>query len=153
MWLRDAALTGRLPTLRQLTYDPQFFPYRWGQALWSYIGGRWGDAAVGQILKQVGQGVPYDESFERILNADLETIVEDWQTSIRRTYLPLLTNRREAREEARPLITQRGKGGRYNVGPALSPDGRQVVFLSTWTGWTWSSSLPTRRRAPSCGAW
>jgi hypothetical protein len=117
MWLRDAALTGRLPTLRQLTYDPQFFPYRWGQALWSYIGGRWGDAAVGQILKQVGQGVPYDESFERILNADLETIVEDWQTSIRRTYLPLLTNRREAREEARPLITQRGKGGRYNVGP------------------------------------
>jgi Tol biopolymer transport system component len=134
MWLRDAALTGRLPTLRQLTYDPQFFPYRWGQALWSYIGGRWGDAAVGQILKQVGQGVPYDEAFERILNADLETIVEDWQTSIRRTYLPLLTNRREAREEARPLITQRGKGGRYNVGPALSPDGRQVVFLSDLDG-------------------
>ena len=134
MWLRDAALTGNVPTLRQLTYDPQFFPYRWGQALWSYIGGRWGDAAVGQILKQVGQGVPYDEAFERILNADLETIVEDWQTSIRRTYLPLLTNRREAREEARPLITQRGKGGRYNVGPALSPDGRQVVFLSDLDG-------------------
>jgi len=134
MWLRDAALTGRLPTLRQLTYDPQFFPYRWGQALWSYIGGRWGDAAVGQILKQVGQGIPYDQAFERILNADLETIVEDWQTSIRRTYLPLLTNRREAREEARPLVTQRGRGGRYNVGPALSPDGRQMVFLSDLDG-------------------
>ena len=134
MWLRDAALTGRIPSLRQLNYDPQFFPYRWGQALWSYIGGRWGDAAVGQILKQVGQGVPYDAAFERILNTELEDIVEDWQTSIRRTYLPLLTNRREAREEARPLITQRGKGGRYNVGPAVSPDGRQVVFLSDLDG-------------------
>lgn len=134
MWLRDAALTGNLPSLRQLNFDPQFFPYRWGQALWSYIGGRWGDAAVGQILKQVGQGVPYDEAFQRILNSDLDTIVEDWQTSIRRTYLPLLTNRREAREEARPLVTQRGRGGRYNVGPALSPDGRQVVFLSDLDG-------------------
>ena len=134
MWLRDAALTGRLPSLRQLNYDPQFFPYRWGQALWSYIGGRWGDAAVGQILKQVGQGVQYDAAFERILNAELDAIVEDWQTSIRRTYLPLLTNRREAREEARPLVTQRGRGGRYNVGPALSPDGRQVVFLSDLDG-------------------
>jgi len=134
MWLRDAALTGRLPSLNQLNYDPQFFPYRWGQALWSYIGGRWGDASVGQILKQVGQGVPYDEAFNRILNTRLETIVEDWQTSIRRTYLPLLTGRREAREEARPLVTQRGRGGRYNVGPALSPDGSQVVFLSDLDG-------------------
>jgi Tol biopolymer transport system component len=134
MWLRDAALTGRLPSLNQLNFDPQFFPYRWGQALWSYIGGRWGDAAVGQILKQVGQGVPYDEAFERILNNELDTIVEDWQNSIRRTYLPLLTGRREAREEARPLVTQRGRGGRYNVGPALSPNGQQMVFLSDLDG-------------------
>ncbi|HEY0038879.1 MAG TPA: hypothetical protein VGB66_19440, partial [Longimicrobium sp.] len=134
MWMRDAALTGNLPSLRDLTYDPQFFPYRWGQALWSYIGGRWGDAAVGQILKQVGQGIPYDVAFQRVLNTELETIVEDWHTSIRRTYLPLLTNRREAREDARPLITSRGRGGRYNVGPALSPDGRQVVFLSDLDG-------------------
>jgi len=131
MWLRDAALTGRLPTLNQLNYDPRFFPYRWGQALWSYVGGRWGDAAVGQILKQAGQGVPFPEAFHRILNTDLEDVIEDWHASIRRTYLPLLTERREAREEARALITGRGRGGTYNVGPALSPDGSRVVFLSS----------------------
>ncbi|HEX2187074.1 MAG TPA: peptidase S9, partial [Chloroflexota bacterium] len=130
MWLRDAALTGRLPTIEQLNYDPSFFPYRWGQALWAYIGGRWGDATIGQILKQVGQGVPFEDAFQRILNADLEEIVRDWQESIRRTYLPLIADRREAREEARPLITRRERGGRYNVSPALSPDGRRVVFLS-----------------------
>jgi Tol biopolymer transport system component len=131
MWLRDAAITGRLPSLRQLTYDPRFFPYRWGQAFWSYIGGRWGDAAVGQILKQAGQGVPYPEAFQRILNMELEDVIEDWHASIRRTYLPLLTERREAREEARPLITSHGRGGTYNVGPAVSPDGSQVIFLSS----------------------
>ncbi len=130
MWLRDAALSGRLPTLQQLTFDPRFFPYRWGHAFWAYVGGRWGDAAVGQLLKQVGQGVPYEEAFTRILNASLEEIVEDWQASIRRTYLPLLSERREAREEARPLITQKRRGGTLNLGPALSPDGRRVAFLS-----------------------
>lgn len=130
MWLRDAALTGRLPTLEQLTYDGSYFPYRWGQALWAYIGGRWGDAAVGQILKQVGQGVPYEDAFQRILNADLEEIVEDWQGAIRRTYLPLIAERGEARDEAQPLINARGRGGRLNVSPSLSPDGRRVVFLS-----------------------
>ncbi|HZG44605.1 MAG TPA: hypothetical protein VEY93_16755, partial [Longimicrobium sp.] len=130
MWLRDAALTGRIPTLEQLTYDPSFFPYRWGQAFWAYVGGRWGDAAIGQILKQVGQGVPFPEAFQRILNVPLEDIVDDWGTSIRRTYLPLLADRREAREEARPLITLRTEGGRINLGPSLSPDGRKVAFLS-----------------------
>jgi Tol biopolymer transport system component len=130
MWLRDAALTGRIPTVEQLTYDPRFFPYRWGQAFWAYVGGRWGDASIGQILKQVGQGVPYPDAFQRILNASLEEIVEDWGTSIRRTYLPLLAERREAREEARPLITLKEEGGRLNVAPVVSPDGRRVAFLS-----------------------
>jgi Tol biopolymer transport system component len=130
MWLRDAALTGRIPTVEQLTYDPSFFPYRWGQAFWAYVGGRWGDASIGQILKQVGQGVPYPDAFQRILNASLEEIVDDWGTSIRRTYLPLLAERREAREEAVPLITLKGEGGQINVAPVVSPDGKLVAFLS-----------------------
>ncbi|HEX8276557.1 MAG TPA: BamA/TamA family outer membrane protein [Longimicrobiaceae bacterium] len=130
MWVRDAALTGDIPTIEQMTYSPRYFPYRWGQALWAYVGGRWGDAVVGQILKQVGQGVPYEEAFERILNTDLEEISEDWHTSIRRAYLPLLNERKEAREIARPLITQRREGGQINLAPAVSPDGRYVAFLS-----------------------
>ena len=43
MWLRDAAMREKLPTIRQLD-DPKYFPYRWGQAFWAYIGGRYGDA-------------------------------------------------------------------------------------------------------------
>jgi len=138
MWLRDAALTGRIPTLEQLTYDPSFFPYRWGQAFWAYVGGRWGDASIGQILKQVGQGVPYPDAFQRILNASLEEIVDEWGTSIRRTYLPLLQERREAREQAVPLVIGRSeggdedaRGGRYNLSPVLSPDGTRMAFLSS----------------------
>ncbi|MBV9109821.1 MAG: PD40 domain-containing protein, partial [Gemmatimonadetes bacterium] len=131
MWLRDAALTNTLPNQAQLNYDPRFFPYRWGQALWAYVGGRWGDAAIGQILKQVGQGVPYQDAFERILNSDLDQIIKDWHDSIRRTYLPLLTQQREAREIATPLVINREKRGGYNVSPSVSPDGRQFAFLST----------------------
>ncbi|MGH7754144.1 MAG: peptidase S9, partial [Gemmatimonadales bacterium] len=33
MWMRDAAVEGRVPTIEQLTYDPSFFPYRFGHAL------------------------------------------------------------------------------------------------------------------------
>ena len=47
MWLRDAVFENNLPSIEQLTLDPNIFPYRYGHALWSYIGGRWGDEAVG----------------------------------------------------------------------------------------------------------
>ncbi|MDP9347762.1 MAG: BamA/TamA family outer membrane protein [Gemmatimonadota bacterium] len=130
MALRDGAVSGRIPTIEQLTQDPRFFPYTWGHAFWAYVGGRWGDAVIGQILRQVGQGVPYPEAFERILNTELDDIGEDWAAAIRRAYLPMVAERPEAREIARPLITRRREGGRINVGPSLSPDGRFVAFLS-----------------------
>jgi len=134
MWLRDAAITGEIPSVERMTRDPRVFPYRWGHAFWAYVGGRWGDAVIGQLLRQVGQGVPYPEAFQRILNVSLDDISADWETAIRRTYLPLVAERTEARELATPLVTRRGEGGRVNIGPAVSPDGQWVAFISELTG-------------------
>jgi Tol biopolymer transport system component len=130
MWVRDGALRGDLPSIERMTYDPSVFPYRWGQALWAYVGGRWGDAAIGEILKLSGQGVPYPAAFQRILNISIDELSADWHASIRRAYLPMLADRAEAREIARPLITRDREGGRLNVAPAVSPDGQRLVFLS-----------------------
>jgi Tol biopolymer transport system component len=131
MWLRDGALSGQLPTIPQMTQLPQLFnPYRWGHAFFAYVGGRWGDVVIGQILKLVGEGVPYPEAFQRVLNQSLNEIGEDWRTAIRRAYLPLLAERQEAREVAQPLITRTTRGGRINLAPSLSPDGGQLIFLS-----------------------
>src|SRR5690606_14235218 len=104
--------------------------YRYGHAVWAYIGGRWGDAAIGQILKLTGEGVPYALAFERILNISLEELSGDWQSAVRRTYLPQIADRAEARENARGLITSERGSGTLNLGPALSPDGTRVAFLS-----------------------
>src|SRR5687768_17439879 len=130
MWVRDAALQGEIPSIEQMTNDPRVFPYRWGQALWAYIGGRWGDATIGQILKLAGEGVPFQDAFESILSISLDDLSEDWHAQIRRDYLPLLVERMEARELAQPLISQKGEGGRLNIAPAMSPDGRYVAFVS-----------------------
>jgi hypothetical protein len=43
MWLRDALQRNDLPTIDQLTNSGKYFPYRYGEALWAYIGGTWGD--------------------------------------------------------------------------------------------------------------
>src|SRR3990172_4193353 len=50
MWIRDAAEFNRLPKISQLD-DPRYFPYRFGHALWAYIGARWGDEVIAQLLR------------------------------------------------------------------------------------------------------
>src|SRR3989442_13438286 len=56
MWLRDAALEGHLPSIEDMTTDPRIFPYRFGHALWAYIGEKWGDEGIGEILQSSTSG-------------------------------------------------------------------------------------------------
>ena len=129
MWLRDAALRGDLPTFQQLTSDPRFFPYRYGQALWAYIGGRWGDRAVTDLYKSaLRQG--WGPSVQRILRVSSDQLSSDWMTSIRETYLPLMQGRERPEDIAQTVISPEIDAGDMNIGPALSPDGRWVAFYS-----------------------
>ena len=50
MWLRDATRQEELPRIKDLD-NGQFFPYRWGQAVWAYVGGKYGDDLIGSIFR------------------------------------------------------------------------------------------------------
>jgi Tol biopolymer transport system component len=129
MWLRDAALRGDLPTFRQLTHDPRFFPYRYGQALWAYIGGRWGDRAVAEVYRAaLREG--WEPAVRRVLRVSSQELSDGWLASIRSTYLPVMQGKERPEEIAARVVAQEIEGGRMNIGPALSPDGRYVVYFS-----------------------
>ena len=53
MWMRDAARKEKLPTVRDLS-NARYFPYRYGQALWAYIAGRFGERVFGDALRRIG---------------------------------------------------------------------------------------------------
>jgi WD40 repeat protein len=129
MWLRDAALEGRLPTIDELTNNPYIFPYRYGHAIWSYIGERWGDAEVGEVLHAVASA-GMEAGFQRALGMSLQELSDAWRESVQRRYLPEVADAESARHIARPLLTERRVGGMYHVSPALSPDGKAIAYLS-----------------------
>src|SRR6185295_9792087 len=66
MWLRDAAREDKLPTVDQLD-NPKYFPYRWGQAFWAYVGGKWGDDIIGDMLRVAGQTGDTAAAIQRLL--------------------------------------------------------------------------------------
>jgi len=109
VWMRDAALANRLPTIDDLN-NPRFFPYRYGQALFAYIGQRYGDRAIPAIMRRLGapttrpiEGVPPPapnaagqvervgdpiRAIELALGVDRATLAREWHESIRATMLP-----------------------------------------------------------------
>src|SRR5213595_2492488 len=129
MWLRDAALEGHLPTIEQLTYDPRIFPYRFGHALWAYVGERWGDEVIGEILQSsTASGV--EGAFRRALGLSLDDLSNEWRDAVQTTFLPQLAEHYRARRIAQPVLTQKRSDGTYHLAPALAPDGRDIAYFS-----------------------
>ena len=129
-WIRDAAVNGSLPTIAQMTERPdRYFPYRYGQSLWQYIGERWGDAAIGEIL-QNSTTLGIARSFQRQLGLTLHELSDDWREAMNAKYLPQASQLDRPRTFAQPLLTERRSGGQIFLAPALSSDGRLIAFLS-----------------------
>jgi Tol biopolymer transport system component len=129
MWMREAARREKLPEIKQLD-DPRYFPYRYGQALWAFIGGRYGDQFVGDVLRQaLGRG-GYESAFQQVLGVDSKELSKQWHEAVFAAYRPVAESTRMPASFARPVITKEKGGGDLNVSPELSPDGSRLVFFS-----------------------
>jgi Tol biopolymer transport system component len=121
MWLRDAKIHHRLPTIEQLD-NPRYFPYRYGHAFWSYLGGRFGDEIVGRLLRSKARGVV--ARLEDVTGKTRDELTRDWHDSI-----PIEDDAPDLAVTPRAIVTS-ADGGRVHVAPAISPDGRQIMFVS-----------------------
>jgi WD40 repeat protein len=128
--MRDAALNGRIPNIEQMTMRPDLFnPYDVGQALWSYIGQRWGDETIGAIM-QATPNVGVERAFRREIGKSLEDLGDEWKEAVQVEHLPQIASLQRARTFSAPLLTERRSGGAIFLAPALSDDGEHIAFLS-----------------------
>jgi Tol biopolymer transport system component len=129
MWMRDAALRDDIPTISQLGRNQRFFPYRFGQALWAYIGGVWGDQAIADLYRSAGS-TGLDDAFKEVLGVSSDSLSVMWKRATREYYLPLSEGRTKPDDTGEPVITSSKGAGKMNLAPSISPDGRYVAFLS-----------------------
>jgi WD40 repeat protein len=130
MWLRDASRKEKLPTVRDLS-NPRYFPYRYGQALWAYIAGRYGERVFGDALRRIGPRTNDAETvLKEVLGIDDKALSKDWHAAIRDAYAPAVAGKKRPAEYGAALVTEKGQGGSLNVAPALSPEGNRLAFLS-----------------------
>ena len=144
MWMRDAVRTGTLPRLRDLD-SPKYFPYRWGQAFWAYLGGTYGDEVVGVALRAGGKTGNVLSALGQITGRSADSVVADWHRALYQSAEPIAVatgvqlpaDVRQRRKIETPvavvgarLLVGTGRDQHYNLAPALSPDGHRMVYLS-----------------------
>jgi dipeptidyl aminopeptidase/acylaminoacyl peptidase len=122
MWVRDAAANNRLPTLQTL-HLPAYSPYRYGHAFWSWVTSRYGDTILGPILRSKVRNPT--RRIEAATRTTREELTRQWHEAIGA----------EGPSQARPATVAAAgaidrKGARLHVAPALSPDGRRLMFMS-----------------------
>src|SRR5438093_1570184 len=145
MWMRDAVRRGELPSFRDLE-NPRYFPYRWGQSFWSYLGGTYGDDIVGALLRSAGRSGNVQLALEQMTHRPADSLIADWHRALTDAAKPVavatgitLPADRAQRMQARlmpvstsgaRLLVSPGKEQHYNLAPAVSPDGRRLVYFS-----------------------
>src|SRR5262245_25932427 len=125
MWLRDASASHRVPTLAQLR-DPKWFPYRYGHAVWTFLGETYGADVVKRAMeaRTAGSAIARLEQATGHSEGDLTA---GWRDYVARVGGDIVLDE----EAAVPrLAGGSASDGRLNVGPSLSPDGRLLVFMS-----------------------
>ncbi|MCJ8211167.1 DPP IV N-terminal domain-containing protein [Mucilaginibacter sp. RS28] len=127
MWMRDAYLNHDIPTVRDLTESTKYFPYRYGEAFWSFLGSTYGDTIIVPFFKNTARfGLEY--GIRRTFGYDDKTLSNLWKNSIEATYKPFLKDTTQTPVGKR--IIDNKNSGEMNVAPAISPDGKYLVFLS-----------------------
>ncbi len=126
MWLRDAVLRDDLPSIRTLSRNLRYNPYRFGHAVLAYIGSEFGDDVMSAVYRQsIRQG--FRRAVRDVLGLTEAELTERWHADLVELMQPQL-DRRDRPDDVGTELFEEQRG--LALSPTLSPDGRYVAYFS-----------------------
>jgi len=126
MWMRDAIAYDYFPAIKDL-YKSRYFPYRYGQAFWAFVGGTFGDDKISNLYRETAK-IGVKEAFKTTLGMPIDSFSIRWKETTEQYYKPLIAAR-TLKPIGQKMIDDKN-GGRLNISPSVSPDGQYFIFLS-----------------------
>jgi uncharacterized membrane protein YgcG len=128
MWMRDAVLNVNIPSIDDLSWRPdEFFPYRFGHAVWAWIDRTWGKEGVRSFFGAAmskGIATAVDSALHE---KSLDEFSRKWKDDLLKTTMPQLAGRTLPENAGRTLP---GIGRGTNLSPVVSPDGEYIAVFS-----------------------
>lgn len=126
LWMRDAVHNKDVPTLDQMN-NPKYFPYRYGHAFWVFLTGLKGDAVIEPFFRATYlYGI--DMACTMVLNMKKDDLSKLWQNTLERQFQTYV-NDRDKNKYGKSMLDEKD-GGKMNIAPSLSPNGKYILFLS-----------------------
>jgi WD40 repeat protein len=126
MWMRDAVLNEDVPSIKDLS-NPEYFPYRYGQAFWAFITSLYGDHAIKPFFMNTAK-VGLERSIKLTFGLTQEDLSELWVNALKNHFRPHV--RDLDNDPIGKTIVDEENGGELNVSPIISPNGKYMMFLS-----------------------
>ncbi|HLF34874.1 MAG TPA: hypothetical protein VI583_11585, partial [Cyclobacteriaceae bacterium] len=127
MWMRSAVLRRDIPDVKGLNKMYKYFPYRYGHAFWAFVGGMWGDTTIIPLFAKTAR-LGYDRALKDVTGVDSKTFSNMWKSALEQHYLNL---GRDSVEKPVGHLLIHGKDNEEKyLAPALSPNGKQIAFIS-----------------------
>lgn len=126
-FIRNAIINEFLPDIEQLS---GYYGYRGGQALFRYLGEKYGIEKVGELLSKIKGTGSLGEGMRAAIGLDLEELNERWKKDLKVEYWPDIATREEPYEFSEQITDNKKSVGFYNTSPAISPAGDKVAFIS-----------------------
>ncbi len=126
MWMRAAVLHDDFPSIKKLD-NPQYFPYRYGQAFWAFLTGLKGDEVIAPFFTATAK-YGFDVACKKVLGMTKNDLSALWEEGMKKHYKQYIGDSEE-RFIGKALI-DKDNGGRMNIAPEVSPNGRYLIFLS-----------------------
>ncbi|WP_439181956.1 basic secretory protein-like protein [Carboxylicivirga taeanensis] len=127
IWMRDALINNKFPSLEQMTRSYRYSPYRYGHAFWAFIAHQYGEQYIPRLFKATAQH-GYQQAIGDVLMLSDDSLSVIWKQSLKEH---LLNNQADSTLTiiGERLISKKNSG-RYNLNPSISPNGKYVVYLS-----------------------
>ena len=128
IYMRDAALRNDLPRIKKLD-SPKYFAYRYGEAMWAFIGGTWGDSVIPTIFRASLRG-GLEQGIRSVLGITTDSLSKLWIASIKSQLLPQAQGRTMPKDVGKALF-RRTYLNNFDLDPVLSPNGSKVAIVTS----------------------
>lgn len=112
-----------------------FLAYKGGQSFIYYLVEQFGEKVISQIIRDLVRGYSFEMSFEMATQVSLEEVGELWIRELRRIYWPELGRRDYPKSFARQLTFHEKDPSHFNLAPAISPDGKRMIYFTDKEDW------------------
>src|SRR6476661_5136507 len=88
MIMRDLTLSGRLPSLRQLTYTTSAIVYPIGGQIHRWLADTYGDWRVAVMYKELNRHESFEAALQAVYGRTIDQLSDEFQLAMRRQYYP-----------------------------------------------------------------